>query len=212
MIATESEIARLLDINAEAWGLEMASTLDPLISGLVVESAASAHSEIGGDGMILNLTDPEVVRYMASKQMILADIPNNVIEEVQRAIVRVLANDPDYYTSMREAIYHTLAESESYLGTTMKGLGTRASLIARTETTGAANYGRQQQMVADGIRSNIWLAWPDARPHHEELSGMEVQIGDEFGFGLKFPGDPAAPVGEIANCRCILLPGKQREV
>lgn len=209
-IATEAEIMRLLDINQAAWGAEMYKILEPRITALMVEAAAQAHAEIGGSGMILSTTDPLVVRYMADKKMVLVNITQNIIDEVQRGIVRVLATNPGSYASLREAIWFTLAESEAYLGATLKGLGTRASLIARTETTGAANYGRQQQMVADGINSNIWLAQPSARDHHVELSGTEVQVGDEFGYGLKYPGDPSAQVSELANCRCVLLPGSKR--
>jgi len=209
-IATEAEIMRLLDINQAAWGEEMYRVLEPRIAALMVESAAQAHAEIGGGGMVLTTTDPLIVRYMADKKMVLVNITQNIIDEVQRGIVRVLATDPGSYSSLREAIWFTLAESEAYINTTLKGLGTRASLIARTETTGAANYGRQQQMVSDGIRSNIWLAQPSARDHHVELSGTEVQVGDEFGYGLKYPGDPSAQVSEIANCRCVLLPGTKR--
>ena len=209
-IATEAEIMRLLEINEAAWGDEMFKALEPRIADLMVESAAQAHAEIGGSGIILSTTDPLVVRYMADKKMVLANITQNVIDEVQRGIVKVLATDPGNYASLREAIWFTLSESEAYIGATLKGLGTRASLIARTETTGAANYGRQQQMVSDSINSNIWLSQPSARDHHVELSGTEVQVGDEFGYGLKYPGDPSAQVSEIANCRCVLLPGSKR--
>ncbi len=210
-IATEAEIMRLLDMNLTEWGDDMEKALSPRIVSMMIESATQAHAEIGGAGAILTVTDPAVVRYMASKTMILSNISKHLIEDVQRGIVRVLAGDPGTYGSLREAIWWTLAESEAYINTTMKGLGTRASLIARTETTGAANFGRQAQMSTDGIKSNIWLAQPSARDSHAEISGKEVPIGEEFGYGLRYPGDPQAAVGQIANCRCVLLPGKDRE-
>ena len=211
MVATEAEIQRLLDLNLAAWGDEMFAALSPNIVEVMLDSAAQANAEAAGGATILTSTDPVVALYMAEKKVVLTNITTNLIDEVQRAIVRVLAGDSGQYSSLREAIWATLADSEDYLGKTLKGLGTRASLIARTETAGAANYGRQQQMVADGINTNIWLAQPTARPHHAELNGKEVNIGEVFGYGLKFPGDPNAKVGEIANCRCVLLPGTQRD-
>jgi HK97 family phage portal protein len=212
-IATETEIARLLDLNVAEWGDEMAAALSPKITDLIVQSAVATHNEIGGAGLILSTTDPVVVRFMAEKQLILANISKNTIDEVQRAIVRILAKDDTKYGSLREAIYATLAESEEYLGRTLKGVGTRAQLIARTETTGAANFGRFQQFAEDGIYSGIWHSPnpANARPHHQELNGRERNLGDEFGYGLRYPGDPNADVSELANCNCLLLPGKERE-
>ena len=210
-VATEAEIQRLLNLNVKEWGDEMIAVLDPRITALIIDSAIQAHMEIGGSGMILSATDPVVVRYLAEKKIILANISKDIIRDVQRSIVKIIAAGDGSYNSLREAIWFTLKDSEAYLGATMKGLGTRASRIARTETTGAANYGRQQQMVSDGINTNIWLAMPTARPTHAELNGTEVPVGDYFGYGLKFPGDPEGGPAEVINCRCVLLPGKQRE-
>lgn len=212
-IATEAEIARLLDMNVAEWGEEMAAALSPKIADLIIESAVNTHNEIGGTGLILSVTDPVVVQFMAEKQLILANISKNTIDEVQRAIVRILAKDDTPYPSLREAIYATLEQSDEYMNGVLKGLGTRAQLIARTETTGAANFGRYNQFIEDGIYSGVWHSpnLANARPHHAELHGRERNLGDEFGYGLKFPGDPNADVSELANCNCLLLPGKNRE-
>jgi len=212
-IATEAEIARLLDLNLEAWSAEMVAAIGPKVLQQIVQSAESTHDELGGTGLILSRTDPVVVQFMAEKELVLANITTNTIDEVQRAIVRILAKDETPYASLREAIYATLAESEDYMNQRLKGLGTRAQLIARTETTGAANFGRYQQFLEDGIYSAIWgnRNPANARPHHAELIGLERNLGDEFGHGLRFPGDPNADVSELANCNCILLPGKNRE-
>ena len=212
-IATEAEIARLLDLNLEAWSAEMVAAIGPKVLDQVIQSAIGTHEEIGGSGLILSRTDPMVVQYMAEKELVLANITTNTIDEVQRAIVRILAKDDTPYASLREAIYATLEQSDEYMNATLKGLGTRAQLIARTETTGAANFGRYNQFLEDGIYSGIWHSPnpANARPHHQELNGRERNLGEEFGYGLKFPGDPNADVSELANCNCILLPGKNRE-
>ena len=209
-IATEAEIARLLDINAEAWGAEMLAALDPKITSLIIDSAVQAQGDLGGSALILSRTDPAVVSYMASKELVLTNLTTNIIDEVQRAIVRILASDETEYASLREAIWHTLEQTEAYMNGRLKGLGTRAQLIARTETTGAANFGRLEQFKQEGVNSVQWFAQPSARETHASLNGKEVQSGEEFGYGLRYPGDPNAPVGEIANCRCLLLPGKDR--
>ena len=212
-IATEAEIARLLEINLEAFSAEMVAAVGPKVLQQIIQSAEGTHEEIGGTGMILSRTDPVVVQFMAEKELVLANITTNTVNEVQRAIVRILAKDETPYPSLREAIYATLGESEEYMNQRLKGMGTRAQLIARTETTGAANFGRYNQFLEDGIYSAVWHSPnpANARPHHQELNGREVNLGEEFGFGLRFPGDPNADVSELANCNCILLPGKNRE-
>jgi HK97 family phage portal protein len=215
MVATEAEIARLLKINMKEWEEAMLAETKPRVTNLILTSAEGVHFELGTQsvGFFLNASDPAVVRYIASKEMLLVGIPNTLMDEVQRALVRILAEDSGVYTSMREAIYWTLANSEEYLNATMNSLGVRSSLIARTETTGAANYGRQQQLISAGIKTNIWMAQPvgSTRPSHVELDGREVPIGQEFGYGLRFPGDPNGGASEVCNCRCVLLPGNTRE-
>ena len=188
---------------------EFLDFLEPKIAETFVVGAEGIFSELEG-GRLLTASDPYFLDMLASKEIVLRDISTNLINELQRNIVKILAEDDGTYTSLREAIYFTLADSEEYLGAALKGLGTRASRIARTESTTAANFGRQRQMLESGVLSNVWLAQPSAREHHAELNGEEVPVGDSFGYGLRYPGDPTAPVGEIVNCRCVLLPGATR--
>lgn len=89
---------------------------------------------------------------------------------------------------------------------------TRAMLIARTEATGAYNYGALQAFDAEGVERKVWLAanGPRTRLTHSEASGQEVKVGQAFivgGSRLQFPGDPAGPVAEVANCRCTMIAG-----
>ena len=208
-VYTEAEIQRLLGLNYKLWSDEVYGVLEPKIAETFVVGAEGIFSELEG-GRLLTASDPYFLDMLASKEIVLRDISTNLINELQRNIVKILAEDDGTYTSLREAIYFTLADSEEYLGAALKGLGTRASRIARTESTTAANFGRQRQMLESGVLSNVWLAQPSAREHHAELNGEEVPVGDSFGYGLRYPGDPTAPVGEIVNCRCVLLPGATR--
>ena len=87
----------------------------------------------------------------------------------------------------------------------------RADLIARTETTAAANFGRLSELEAEGFQSSEWFANPGARESHAELSGREVPLGEEFGYGLRYPGDSQAGAAQVANCRCVLIPGTHKD-
>lgn len=86
----------------------------------------------------------------------------------------------------------------------------RATLIARTESIGAANRGALAQMMLTGLDgTKTWLATHDGktRPTHQVASGQEVSLRDKFivgGVYMDGPHDLAAPPRETARCRCAL--------
>ena len=58
------------------------------------------------------------------------------------------------------------------------------------------------------IKHHMWRSADDpaVRASHAELDGKVAEVGQLFGYGLKFPGDPQAAIGQIANCRCTTAP------
>lgn len=86
----------------------------------------------------------------------------------------------------------------------------RASLIARTESTGLTNYGAQTALIHEGAERKMWVSTSDARTRasHALAGGQEAAITAPFtvgGAALQYPGDPNGPVEEVANCRCALV-------
>ena len=91
---------------------------------------------------------------------------------------------------------------------------TRATRIARTEVTGAANYGAVEGARSTGLGlEKQWLAAPDTRTRHAHrvAGGLEgppqlsVPLDAAFivdGEALEYPGDPAGSPGNVINCRC----------
>jgi len=87
-----------------------------------------------------------------------------------------------------------------------------AERIARTETIGALNGGSHAGAMAwtreTGERQwKEWLATEDERTRHSHVvaDGQVVELDENFEVGragLRFPGDPAGPPGEVINCRC----------
>lgn len=99
----------------------------------------------------------------------------------------------------------------------------RAKLIARTEKTRATNAGRFLEISEEYLREydkavrqhrkrpeRPRIQWvepmvaKEPRKEHIAISGKTVTIGEEFLPGLRFPGDPAAPVSQTANCHCYI--------
>lgn len=101
----------------------------------------------------------------------------------------------------------------------------RPSVVARTETVGALNAGRQGAFTELAVEldepfEKQWLATmagPAAertRPTHREADGQRVPLDQPFivgGFPAMFPASPELPAHEAIQCRCtqiILRPGE----
>lgn len=96
----------------------------------------------------------------------------------------------------------------------------RAELIARTETTRAANQGALLGAVSTGLQTEKeWIAITDDRTRriprdkfdHLHMDGKRVAVDDLFKVpgrkgdkDMEFPGDPAGGSGNTCNCRCTV--------
>lgn len=82
--------------------------------------------------------------------------------------------------------------------------GSRAKLIARTETAGGVNGGTQLYYEDIGVEKKKWLTAGDeaVRPTHRVLDGEVVDIDERFSNGLMYPADSEGEAGEVINCRC----------
>lgn len=86
----------------------------------------------------------------------------------------------------------------------------RARLIARTETVGAANAGSLANANATGLELNkIWIAARDnrTRDHHREVDNIVIPKDDLFKVGeseMMYPGDKRGSAAEVCNCRCAI--------
>ena len=93
----------------------------------------------------------------------------------------------------------------------------RARRIARTEVTGASNYGALvalQRGRGAAQRTKTWRTRRDERTRetHRAAHGQTVPVGDPFIVGgerLQFPGDPMGSAAEVINCRCHLQEGRR---
>ena len=86
----------------------------------------------------------------------------------------------------------------------------RSLLIARTETTMAANMGAYSSAKDNGGNfEKYWIATDDERTReaHAEVGNKPIPMDEAFEVGgekMMFPGDPRASAENVCNCRCIV--------
>lgn len=91
----------------------------------------------------------------------------------------------------------------------------RLRTLARTAATANAAH---RTATSDLARKRGRLRWVTVhdnrvRPTHVAADGQVQDLGTPFHVGdayLLYPGDPAGPLKETANCRCILIPTDSR--
>jgi len=102
------------------------------------------------------------------------------------------ALDEEDATGAVANIYETLRDNE-------------AVLAGMTLAAATFNFGRAEAAQASGRRTKTWLTTSqNPRSEHASLSGVTVGIGELFPNGAKWPGDPALPLDQRANCQCIV--------
>lgn len=93
-----------------------------------------------------------------------------------------------------------------------RGRRDNALIIARTETGGAYGFAtREAWAQSKRVAGRIWRTADDelVRDEHQAVDGQFAAIDEPFivaGVPMLYVGDPTAPVGLTANCRCFEEP------
>lgn len=152
-----------------------------------------------------------VTHYLNTAVNRMSNVPNEVYRDIARGIAEGVAageSIPEIAARVNEAL--TVSGNQTWTN--------RATLVARTEVTGAnsagaVSAGAEMQRTERRPMVKTWLATtkPPAsertRPTHLDADGQTVPIMATFLVGtshMQYPGDPTAPASEVCNCRCTV--------
>ena len=194
---------------APAW----ASAVNRVVRGPVRDAVGTAYRTLLGDGYRFD-SRPAMVEHLAT-------VSNRMVRTVDSTF-DLVARQVSIGANLGEGAAEIADRVDEVLSTTKtERWPNRATVVARTETMGALNAGRQDAFaaVAEELATpfeQMWVATVDrrVRPTHRRADGQRVPTGQPFivgGASLRFPGDPLGPGKECIQCRCttiLLEPGE----
>lgn len=149
--------------------------------------------------------------YLAQVSNRCKDMPDNVFEQVRKAITEgVDAGESAAELAVRVREHLDMATEGG-----RDAWNSRATRIARTEATGSYNAASLEaaRIEAEELGETMHKAWVcttdgRTRDSHFAADGQRVGLDEEFlvgGHRLRYPGDPRGPASESVNCRCTTV-------
>lgn len=182
------------------WNKLFAEGTRDTIGGIVTLNGGRAMDEVTGVAAAFNVTDPNVREFVKAQP---AEWGSLVNETTSKDLRRTLTTG----MTAGESMAQLKTRVSDYYDLNAKDV--RAPMIARTETTGAANFATEEGYRQTGVVSEKeWVATLDSRVRdtHAATDGETVPLGDKFSIGLEYPGDPSGDISTIINCRCTMIP------
>jgi len=194
--------ANTLDVDsifdAEVWDKQLDEDIRPVIAGITSDAARLITEQTGmpvdvDDEEVKEVTEAQIERMKKVNQTTKGEIASAIL------IAMALADDEDKVGMLKAAL----------MAIFMNLISQRRRMIAEHEGQAAYNAGVHFGSKQVGATSKTWVSNKDSkvRTEHRLLDGDTVEMGGNFkvaGQEIRFPGDPLAPIGLTANCRCRL--------
>ncbi len=204
--ASEDELARLLIEAQRKWGDELWGAIKGAIAGAIEDAAKAAQRAVGGE--LVTSSNRAVAHYMATKQVQIVEGPMSIVAaRIKRILATALSEGGQSAVSLADRVREGLEGMVNSLEVLRDQLGTRAMMIARTESAGAANTARVEQFKAAGVVQHEWVTAGDdlVRDGHQ-IDGEVTIVGESFSNGMKRPHEEGQPAANVVNCRCLTSP------
>ncbi len=189
----------------DEWNKKLAKKVDSPLLETIIAAAEKAILDLALN-MDFNYKDPLVQQFIAEKEFILPNQINRLTHNDLRVILQ------DGFTQNLSA-GEIAAQIDQYFD---ESDPVRSLRIARTEVTGASNFGIVESYRQTGIvQARAWITARDEAVRHDHLAAENeslenpVPIDQPFIVGGKrmmYPGDPAGGASQIMNCRCTTAP------
>lgn len=210
--ATEAEVAQFFDAVrplVEEFAPKLGLEVQPLLRTLFDTSAKNLAESIGKQPLSSAMNEASIL--ISKRVRLVEGTLTTLSADVTDALAKALTSAEGFSVqSLTEAVQTQLEKLSADLTTRVDDIPARAQTIARTEVASVQGTARQNEMRALGLTQHRWVSEQNdaTRDSHRELNGKVRTIGESFldGVTLRWPGDPDAPVGEVANCRCACLP------
>lgn len=164
-----------------------------------VAAGAAAIAELLGVDPSEILSSPHVLKFTEERSFVMLDVNKTTRDELRATLQEGLATGEDL-GQLRNRIENTYNEARTF----------RAERIARTEVGSAQQFGRSEEMKAQKVQKQVWVAtFSNTRDAHAEADGQVVEVGERFMVGgelLEYPGDFAGSPGNTINCQCSIAP------
>ena len=142
-------------------------------------------------------------KFLIERENKLKDVPQEVYDRVKATL--------EQGTNAGETERQLAQRVADEMGAYENG---NAQTIARTETASAYGTGRMDSLTQAGFTFKSWLTADDGkvRDSHEACEAQgAIPVGEPFGNGLDYPGDPEGAADEVINCRCVLQAAEDPE-
>lgn len=138
-----------------------------------------------------------------------SDLPSRLYADVRDVLIQAKREDWTEYRTKRHLSRILIPKMSS--GRWDSRAAYRASIRRMARTLATENFGKivEDELSAQGWGYKEWVSHHDlrVRDSHQDADGQTVPVGSAFiigGAAVRYPGDHLAPIGQTANCRCII--------
>lgn len=196
-----------------AWQEMFGNETSPIIKGIFIANGTRELAKLPGVAVSFDVNTPRAIEYM---RVTTYQYSNEVLNTISESLRSELATGLELGEGIPKLSKRVRTVYNGYTEIKDDMPPWKARQIARTQTTGAANFGtKEAYKQSEVVEEKEWLATLDARVRdaHAILDGEVVGLDDKFSNGLEYPGDSANAVdaSQVVNCRCTMMPVLMKE-